>query len=415
MDARNAFPRPNYDRAIFSLLPTVFSRNFKIDIEEPYSNFEFRDRSILRFFEESELTILVIYDALGVDQLDGKMLELWKDCGGIVLSSVFPTLTAPAILSVYAGLPPELHGVISQRQYFGEIGNFVDTLRGRADSASCTLSEAGVDMEKLLWNKPILSVASEDIIISELIPLRIARNGGLRDFYAKYTHAVSYTFDIDMLYKLEYLLKRIAEKGDRALILVYLSYPDDLGHEHGIEFMGWSELLDRIYFATTKIMKIVDENRKTRISVYFISDHGLMPIRHTVNISQEKIQELKERFEIQKFAKSGRFAFIYTSRDINPEEIEQLFGHQVMVVETSDVLEHFWPLSNEFEGGMLSRAGKYIVLYKDFVESMVVKEEEDKECNPISELNKYLAIFKASHGGASMPEYSSIFIHYRNF
>ena len=407
------FPRPKYDRAIFSLMPTILSHNLKVDIPDPHSEFIFKSKSILRHFEESDITIIVIIDALGVYQLRGKIYELWKEQGSIVLSSIFPTLTAPAILSIYAGLPPELHGIISQKMYIPEIGNFVDTLRCRVLGAPRKLRDAGVNVESFLWEKPILAYVPEDVLVIEMLPYVLVREGGLRDFYAKYVESMPYELDIDLMYKIGAMLDYFIKKRRRALITLYISYPDAIGHEIGTGTQNWGELIDRIYSIAKKIIDITNDKSSIRIATYFVSDHGLMPIKHIVEISQEKAEIFAKTYDIRVFAKSGRFAFIYTTTELDRSEVEALFENKVIVVPTENILDYFWPRFNESKEKILLRCGKYTVLYKDFVESIIQRPDEDT--SELSELKKNLLLLGASHGGASQQELSSIFISHKNF
>lgn len=404
------YTRPNYDRAVFRLLPTILQRNFLIDLDEPHNNFIFRDKELGSRFDESDITIIMIYDALSIDHLEGKMLDFWKHNGGIYLSSIVPTLTGPAILSINAGLPPELTGFMNTKVYVPEIGNFIDVLRGHVVGSSITLEDAGVKLRALLWEKPVVDYIPDDYIIFDLLPWKIAGSKGLRAFYGYRSYNIGFENEVDALHIIKCLLKKLEKKKNKSLIIAYFSGIDTIAHNHGINTDAWLDILNTYYWLTENVIDAINQIKR-RISIYFVSDHGLESINSYVEVSKDRLEGFLDENEIKLFSKSGRFAMIY-GKDIDVQSVENFFNNTVNIIETTKLIRDFWPLAEEEK--FMERAGDYTVLFDRGVDIVKIDVESLSEKPLITDFLVEMRKLKANHGAPTENELKAFFASHTN-
>ncbi|MCR8433864.1 MAG: alkaline phosphatase family protein [Crenarchaeota archaeon] len=403
------YKKPDYDRAVFRILPTIIAYNFSLELEEPHSKFTFKG-NILNNFEDSEIVILLTYDALSTSHLSGNMLELWKEHDGLELSSAIPTLTGPVGLAINAGLPPELTGFMNTKVFVPEIGNYVDMLKGKVPGYDIPLEEAGVKLRSLMWEKPATEYFPDDYVLINLLPSDIADSKGLNSFYSEGFKTLSYSSEIDAMYAIKRILKILENKSDKAFISAYFSGLDSIAHAYGTEGPEWKETLE-LYYRITCLLKEIINNYRRRVSVYIISDHGLMEIKSHTELNKDALESFLEKNNIDLFAKSGRFAMIYAD-ELDIEAFEEFFDHGVEVKETKKIIHDLWPLANK-ERFML-RAGKYTVLFKENFD-ICVDRAEGKSKNPvIAELINDLRRLRVNHGSPTEIELKAFFMAFSN-
>ncbi len=412
MEIAMSIEYPDYDRAIFRVLPTILAENMSIDIGE-YGDFLFTMRSIRRYFGEADITIVAIFDALAPSTMTGKFHRFWRENDGIELSSIYPTLTAPAMISIYTGLPPEIHGIPSTKVYIGEIGNYIDSIRGKTLSSSIPLTKAGVRLESFLWEKPILSLLNEDTIACDILPYGII--GGLRDFYGEYLKPLGYDGFLDAIYIADRLIDYIISKNRMGLIFLYFSTMDTFGHDHGIDIHGWREINDMAYDISQKLINLV-ENKNRRIAIYFISDHGFMPIDRWIEINDDTLDALGE-MGVELAARSGRFMSLFLRENTDPaeviEDIRPIFRGESDVVDIRECSKKFWPLLDR-EEEFYQRIGDILVIPRRGVDFHRVSTTETED-EPLDEFVREREKLKANHGGPTKEELSALFIGHTNF
>ena len=405
------FHSPDYDRAIFRVIPTVIAENLKVELGS-YNEFVFRARRIKKFFEESDISIVTVFDAMSPSVLKGNLYRFWKQNGGLELSSVFPTLTTTAGLSINLGMPPEYHGIPSTNVFIREIGNYIDALRGKVVDSDIPLSAAGVDVESFLWRKSVLSLLGDDIIACDLLPFRIT--GGLRDFYGKYLHPLHYDGVLDAIYLLDKLIDYIIAKRRKGLILLYFSITDTFGHDHGVEMSGWDEMNDKVYEVSRKLIEIINKKSKP-ISLYLISDHGLIQVSKWFILDQQTLDNIKAH-DVAFVGKSGRFMHIYLNEKADREEVAgylmEILGDYCYVIETEKCAKLLWPWLED-EDSFYERLGEILVIPKKHV-GIFRKKTQLEDKGLLREFIEKRYMLQGDHGGPTKEEFSALFIGYTN-
>ena len=407
---------PNYNRAIFSIVPTILSCNLKVDLEEPYSRYTLKDGSLLKHFEESDINIVVIIDSLCEGGLHGFIRDKWLENGQLELSSVVPSTTGNAVGSIYIGLPPEISGLIAMRFYVPEIGNFVNVLYGKAsEDALFPLYTAGVKLSHLLWEKPILDAyADKDLSFVDLLPNFI--RGGLENFYNDNMVTLHFETDNDSVYELRDVVKRFIEKNLRGIIFLYYHHLDSISHKYGYKSSEWhSELenVNRLIKKMTIFMSELSERHGKKINVYVVSDHGHVHIDKIIKIDNSEWEKHLNELGIKAFQQSDRFGFFYTDKGSVEEAINNLkgrLGDNAYIFSIEEAIDlGFWPEVKRYNlEKFLQRAGQIVSITKGNTSIRIVGEED--ESNIFYDLGHEYRELRGRHGGMTEEEMITPFV-----
>ena len=213
--------------------------------------------------------LLLVIDGLGLNYLrahpEAECLN-GHLAGG--LTSVFPPTTAAAITTFLTGDAPQQHGLTGWFMYFRELGSVQAVLPGRARYGGVGLSEAGIDVARLLGPRPFADRIG--VPAYSVSPAFIAES----DFNRAHLGAsqlVAYQGLDDMLQRCGELL----QGPGRRYLYAYWSELDGLGHRHGI----WSEMarahlleLDRAFG------RLLDALRGSDTLVIVCADHGQIDV-----------------------------------------------------------------------------------------------------------------------------------------
>ena len=407
--------KPNYDAAIFEVLPTLFLESFKIELPEPYSEQKIKDKKILKLFtEETDISIIVIIDAMGTNQISGFLYNRWITLGKPTLSSVVPTATGNAIPSIYIGLPPELHGLVGQKFYLPEIGNYINTLNGTviAEGVKASLHEAGVNIRSFLWHQPIIFLPELDNFVFGDV-LSTSLYGGLRDFYGERLQFLGYKTGYDAINILVEATKQLAMKNKKGILFAYFHQLDSIGHLYGYNstlFEQEAKLLNDYFRLLVERIEKLTTDIKKKINIIALSDHGQVILNDVIELSQDKI-ELLSSLGLKNVLSSGRFKYVYAEKDAAIEALIDLLEDYAIVMPINDAIKSgFWPLLDEYEEQFLNRAGSYVILPRKDID---LKAERTKKDDFFEDIGWEKRKLRGSHGGLTRDELEVPFIIFR--
>lgn len=140
--------KPDFDNSLVNLMslfgevmqresqsiPAVIPKAF-IDTDVPYQ------------LQSAKHIMLVIVDGLGADYLEAQHNSFLRSKSLGIMSSVFPSSTAPAITSYLSGLSPAQHGVFGWFQWMQSIGQVCACLPFQARATGVSLAEHGIAAE----------------------------------------------------------------------------------------------------------------------------------------------------------------------------------------------------------------------------------------------------------------------------
>lgn len=319
--------RPNYERNVFSVLPTAFEA---VGVKTKRGSL-FDNKDCRKKLEENECrgaknVVFIMIDSCGIQQFasSNRCKRLFKELGSLALSSVFPTTTSTVVTSIACGRPPEEHGIVGHSIYIEEIGAVVDTLRASVTRKSRdSLWRAGVDLEKLVWSKPLHYDLDEEAIYVELLPWGIARTG-LSHFLGVERNTVGFVNLVDAFSTAKKVLKKFKDK--KVVLQVYIHELDSLGHKYGPYSKEYRLDLRRIERNIIRFIRSLRGKEQSQTVLMLLSDHGqdrLEPSK-TVKFTWEEAMEIGECFRIEPIGTSGRVRHFYVSKDRADEFVESM-------------------------------------------------------------------------------------------
>lgn len=373
--------QPTYKQNIFSVIPTAM-KILGVETGKPALS----SKTVKKRLEEAscfdvEKVVCVLVDSVSVRQLRlfEKLEKVWSTLGELALSSVFPSVTSSAIVSIHSGLPPERHGIVGHKIWFQQLGTTVDTLKMASVKAPSTdrLVKSGIDARVLLLEDGLYSsLNGADVLHVELMPSSIARTGlshvlGVEDV------TVEFESPVDAFSTLRSVLEKYA--GKKALINIYFDVTDVLSHKYGPTSEEYRLAARHIEEVFTHFLSHLEEDNK--IAFFFFSDHGQEEVVEdkTVKISEEEAEPLLQHLRIPP-GRSGRVVHFYVkegSEDGVKNWVEEKVGEKGFLVDFDKACRSFnLKPRSKFKKEVRSRMGDYLLVMNAGAELKFQKKEE---------------------------------------
>ncbi len=395
---------PNYNQNIFMTIPTAF-RMLGINVKDRKTLIE--NKNCKSLFEDNdcldaENVINVIVDSMGTQQfpLASKLPRIYEKLNGIVLSSIFPTITSAAIPSIHFGLPPERHGVLGHKILFPQLGTVVDTLKMASINAPSydLLYKSGIDVKLLLLERGIYKVLEEENVIhAELLPWEIAGTG-LSHLLETEKVSLGYSDIIDGFSQ----AKRILEKyrGSKTLINIYVGLLDSVSHVYGPYSEEYKYAIDHLEKTFLNFIRRLDDSIAGKSVVTMFSDHGQdeLEMEKKITLGEEEIKEVSMFLRFPP-GRSGRVLHFYVGEDCLQDLVDWLtrkVGTNGLVLTFNEIKSRLLPETRDADT-IRSRIGDVILIMKRGAEMKTEKEEEEK----VEIIEK---TFLGSHGSLTFNE-----------
>lgn len=399
--------KPNYRRNIFQVLPTIlWMTGVKTD-RKSLSD----DGKCRRMLENSECgdaenVVFFLIDSCGIQQfaMSKELKRLFYELGPLPLSSVFPTTTSVAITSLACGLPPQDHGVLGHKIYIEEMGALVDTLRASvANRPRDSLYRAGIDLEKMLWSRPLYSELPEEIIYAELLQWGIAKTG-LSHFLGIEGITLGFVNLIDAFSMLKKLLEKY--EGRKLIVQVYIHTLDSLGHKYGPYSKEFRMGLRSIEQLIVRFIRGLRGRVRDRTVIAMLSDHGQDRIdaQKIVSLTKEEAKSF-DQFMVTKPGVSGRVRHFYVVEDHADEfvtAIEDRIQARCVLLSFEEVEKNLLGEVRD-RGRTMARIGNYVLVPFSGCEVRVEREEPKME--PLLKQE-----YVSSHGSLALNEITVPFL-----
>ncbi len=359
---------PDYELSIANVKPTLLKL---LGVELPKGFYTFFEKSEFRKHVEdvnlhgTNVQVLLIVDTVGVNQLKTffpRIAAIHSELGGFHLSSVFPTVTSSALVSIYTGKPPFKHGVLGQKIYFGELGAIVNTLEYTASSGKDLLFKAGVNPKALMWADRLSDLfMDEKVKFVELSHSHILNTGLSRFLYGD-VDCYGYQTIIDGFSKLYQIVEKY--KDETCIVSFYLGDFDHLGHVHGSH--SWEYSMHASYFEKAFILTIKKLRGLPNVAVSFVSDHGGVSLGKIVEFSKSDLDRINE-FTGMRVGKSGRVLHFYLKNQKHEDELLSFLESKIG--EFGVIVEYEWLKKNRIirkgevkDGKIRCRLGDYVLI-----------------------------------------------------
>ena len=317
--------------------------------------------------------VLVVLDALGWRMLqemwargDGQAFSDLAGAGRLVpLTSVFPSTTDAALLSLSTGRPPAEHGWLAYTMYLREMGMAANAilLCPLWAHQSDMLVDWGLDPETLV-TVPTLAgrLASTGVSTTAVLSSRFIGSGFTRMLYRGVSELRGHVHGSDLWVHLRHMLA--GTRDDRVLITAYWSGLDSLGHYYGQDTEMWqAEFRTVSHLLGSEFLASLPAQDREGTLLLIAADHGQIriPPEGIVRASDDPVLS---RHLLVPVVGESRAAFLYPRLGRAPairDRLAEAYPDQFAVLDSPAALEAGLmgkPVCDE----AYARAGELLVL-----------------------------------------------------
>ncbi|MHA1126901.1 MAG: alkaline phosphatase family protein [Candidatus Heimdallarchaeota archaeon] len=314
---------PELKKNISRITPTALSLlGLRCPEQKSLSSF-LQNNKGWQILKDSEIENVLVYviDALGYHQFM-KYSEIMKKkfpTNGIELSSVYPTITSTAMVSIHLGEMPIDHGIVGQRIRFEEIDNVVDTLTLRTKQLAVgDLEQYGINAKKWLWSKnPIPEDSNIDRI--HLIESHITKSG-LSHFINENVHTIGYSSHIDNFAAAKKILE--TPSVNRRFLVLYSAAVDSITHRYTTSSSVLKNEIQNIESLFFKMLKDLDPKVAEKTAIFITADHGQENLhqKNKITITHEEEDELADLLKTR--GRSGRVMHLFSKEGKHEETVD---------------------------------------------------------------------------------------------
>jgi len=257
---------------------------------------------------EAKTYVLVLFDGLGVAQLDHPAASPFAPAQAGLLEAPFPTTTSVSLATVATGLPPARHGQVAHLTWFEELGRVVNTLKWvTVHGERVDYDYSGLLPGPNLWER-LRTAGVEPVTVQP------------GEFHASPLSQVLYrgarfepAWDVDDLVRATVQLA--AEPG--RLIFTYVNQVDFAGHVFGLE----SEEFEGAMKLAASVWERLVNALPAGVTLLGTADHGLVEFSEA-----DKILVRDRRFDSLRFAGDARGVQLWGDGDLTAELAEATGG-----------------------------------------------------------------------------------------
>jgi hypothetical protein len=328
--------------------------------------------------KKGKKTSLVFIDGLGWNLYS--RLNNYKRFNSSKISSVFPSSTDSAAVSLVSGLNPGRHGVVGYKAFLKTAGAIIKPLENTYASAmsSFNLLKGIGRLNEIFRVNTIFNKLSKRKIKNVVITPDFTVNSS---FSSLILNGASQVIGYENIWDAFHLYRKAMNDDSIKFIHLYIPYVDTIEHMYGYESLEAMESADYI------LGKIADINRGTKGNTIITADHGHNMIDEVVDLSKNK--RLIKKLEIPPYGDSR--ATLFRSRyDIRGE----LKDYQMKVFDRTERELLLGKIGNDVEDNMPDYIGVALDSMGFTFDYKINKRKRDgRHGEPIS-----------SHGGLSAGE-----------
>ncbi len=291
--------------------------------------------------------ILFLVDALGLDALIAERKSAgWKELIGetnlIALSSVVPSTTTSALVSLWTGCAPIEHGLTGYEMYlkeYGLIANMITFAPSAFAGEINILRKAGFQPENFL-GIPTLSnhLRYHNVEVHAFQPAPIARSS-LTTMLMPGASVHPYRTQSDLWISLAQLVSQ--RPADPRYIWAYWGDYDDLGHQYGIDDARLKRELEHLALHIKQFVADIPVSDREDTLFLLCADHGM------VSTIQDPWFEVRNHSQVWNklvMPPSGenRLAYLYPyahSATQLSSEIQETWGDSFLQINSQDAIK----------------------------------------------------------------------------
>lgn len=242
--------------------------------------------------------VLVLFDGLGVAQLDNPRAGVFRSSLTGSIESPFPSMTNVSLATVASGLTPSQHGQIAHLTWYPDLGQVVNTLKWVTPAGDpVPYDYASLLPRPNLWER-LRNGGIEPITVQ---PGDFRTSPLTRQMY----RGARFEGAWDAADLAEATIALAAEPG--RFIFTYVPFVDFAGHVHG----QVSDEFDQAMGLAASIWATIIGSLPPGAAVLGTADHGLMEVAET-----DKISIRDKEFEALRFAGDPRGVHLWGDPDV---------------------------------------------------------------------------------------------------
>jgi hypothetical protein len=260
---------------------------------------------------EASTYVLVLFDGLGLAQLEHGGAGSFRSTLAGSLDAPFPSMTNVALATVASGVSPSQHGQVAHLTWYPDLGKVVNTLKWvTVHGEHVPYDYAGLLPRPNLWER-LRAGGVEPITVQpadfQTSPLTRAMYRGARFEGA---------WDVSDLVAASVSLA--GEPG--RLVFVYVPFVDVAGHVHGQGSDEFTEAMKTAALVWDEIVASVPPG----VGVIGTADHGLMEVSDA-----DKLLIREPRFDSMRFAGDPRGVHLWGDQGLM-DELAEITGGELV-------------------------------------------------------------------------------------
>jgi predicted AlkP superfamily pyrophosphatase or phosphodiesterase len=332
---------------LMSSIKAIFNSDY---LYPPLDNFDINP------FKEKNIVFIVI-DGLGYDHLMGyEEVHFLKKNVIQKLTSVFPTTTASAFISLITGVAPQQHGFTGWYMFFKETGILTTVLPFLAKAGGIPLSNlafSDICNQSSIFQD--LNVFSYYIINKNYVNSQCSQTLG------KGAKRKPYSDIKEFIRRIE---NALAFNDDRKFIFAYWDLFDTLCHEKGIKS---PEAFEHLAVLDQEISGFAYSLEKKNTSLFVTSDHGIIDSKIDFTIDLSDHPDLRKLLVLPVTGDS-RVAYCYVKGGMF-SKFEKYYNKNLCkycnLYRSSDLIDNGYFGMFEPNKKLKHRIGDYTLIMKD--------------------------------------------------
>ena len=278
-EIRGIYPIPRYAGLSLANLPATLLR--RMGTEPPREILPPLDAARVPPGDAPRTSVVLLMDSLGWRQLEEfadqartpleRSVAQWMEARGHPITTVFPSTTSSALLSLSTGTPPARHGIVGYTEYFPRWGAIYNTL---------TLSPVGASAGSVLWDpdtfaalwNPVPTIFQHLSPSVVLLPEELAGSG-----FSRIAYQGARRIPFRSLSDLEHLLTALLcqEPSQRPrLVWIYWDALDRVAHVRGpLPGVAGHEIL-HMALTLASVARNVPSETLGEVELFVTGDHG---------------------------------------------------------------------------------------------------------------------------------------------
>jgi predicted AlkP superfamily pyrophosphatase or phosphodiesterase len=317
--------------------------------------------------------VLIIFDALGYRLLqrmwaqgEGGPFAKLAEAGSLeVLTSVFPSTTDAALLSLTTGRPPAEHGWLAYTMYLREFGVAANAIMLCPiwSHHPDLLLQWGLEPEKLIPFPSLAQhLASAGITTRALLSRQFRNSAFTKVLYRGVEEVRTHHHASDFWLQLRHLLADT--RGHRAFLTAYWGGLDTLGHAYGPDTNMWeAEFRTVSHLLSNEFLAALSAEDREGTLLLLTADHGQMRVPEEQILTVDQDLTFNQHLLVPIVGES-RAAFVYPRpgrAGAIRDHLETAYPGWFTVLDSSEALEAGLmgqPITDE----SYARAGELLVL-----------------------------------------------------